>query len=474
LLRLWGSRQERVRRAAEEIAAEMAAPVEKRGIRLLGPAPSPIPFVKRKYRYQILLKMPPRFPVGDFFPGLLRPLRDLAAVSRYLLGLPERRAEAARGLGEALGGEEFAAAVRHAGRRLVQMEEEVERANRLSERLFHALPDPVILLDRRGRVTRANRAAGALFGDDLVGRDLTGVVRHPALLDAVDVVLADGGSETAEITIAAAVERYYQCHVVATDEIGADASVLIALKDFTEMQRAERTRVDFVANASHEIRTPLATLTGCIETLQGPARDDAEAQAHFLELMAQQAARMTTLVSDLLSLSRIEINEHTPPTGRVVLPVLLERLKSALLVRAESERAEITLELEPGLAAVTGDDGELEQVFQNLLVNAVRYGGGRIELSARAVPRMPPPGPLGPAVEVRVRDHGPGIAAEHIPRLTERFYRVDTGRSRQLGGTGLGLAIVKHIVNRHRGVLQIESTPGEGSSFSVFLPAAAD
>lgn len=403
---------------------------------------------------------------------LFRPVGDMNAVSRRLLQLPDAPDNPPAMLGQFAGGDELAAAVRHVSRRMVQMREEVERTNRLSERIFDALPDPVFLLDRRRRITRANRSAETLFGANMDGRDLAEVVRNPALLESADHVLERGGSQTAEMSMVAPVERFFQCYVVATDEIGADASVLIALKDFTEMRRTEKMRVDFVANASHEIRTPLATLSGFIETLQGPARDDPEAQDHFLDVMAQQATRMTTLVGDLLSLSRIEMNEHTAPTGRVDLHMLLDRVRALLGAISETAKAEIVSDISVPLPAVAGEDSELEQVFQNLLVNAIRYAGGRIDVTARRIQRMPPPGHAGPAVAVEVRDSGPGIAPEHLSRLTERFYRVDTGRSRELGGTGLGLAIVKHIVNRHRGVLTIESEPGEGSVFTVYLPVA--
>jgi len=400
---------------------------------------------------------------------LYRPLADLAAVGDFLLGLPDGEREPTADLGRRAGGENLAAAVRHAGRHVGQLEARVERASRLSERVFEALPDPVLLLDRRRQITRLNRAAAALFGVGATGRDLAAAVRDPALLEAVDHVLAHGGEENVEFVMAAEVERFFVCQVVVTDEIGADASVIVVLKDFTEMRRSERMRVDFVANASHEIRTPLATIAGCIETLQGPARDDPDAQAGFLEMMAQQADRMTTLVHDLLSLSRIEINEHTPPTAQVDVGLVLQRVRTAVLAGPDAARASIELSLEDGLPPVVGDDSELEQVLANLLTNAVRYGGGRVEIDA-GVADMPSPGPAGRAVRIAVRDDGPGILPEHIPRLTERFYRVDTGRSRELGGTGLGLAIVKHIVNRHQGVLTVESEPGAGSTFAIFLP----
>jgi two-component system phosphate regulon sensor histidine kinase PhoR len=232
-------------------------------------------------------------------------------------------------------------------------------------------------------------------------------------------------------------------------------------------------RADFIANASHELRTPLTTLTGFIETLRGPARDDAEARERFLAIMHQQAARMTRLVEDLLSLSRIELNEHVMPQGLVALDSLLRHLADALELRAAERGMRIRLDLPPALPEVLGDRDELAQVFQNLVDNGIKYGraGSDITVTAATGVRPSYSSDAGgnPFVSVAVRDCGEGIAREHLPRLTERFYRVDTARSREMGGTGLGLAIVKHILNHHRGFLEIESTLGAGSAFTVFL-----
>jgi two-component system phosphate regulon sensor histidine kinase PhoR len=250
--------------------------------------------------------------------------------------------------------------------------------------------------------------------------------------------------------------------------------------DLSSIRRAEQMRVDFVANVSHELRTPLATLLGFIETLQGPARDDAEARDRFLEIMKAQGNRMSRLVNDLLSLSRIETNEHKPPSERVALGPVLEGVKATLDLEARRKDMTVRLDAEAGLPAVIGAEDELAQVAQNLLDNAIKYGrpGTEITVTARLAERLPASFPGGPgggpggaaAVAIAVRDRGDGIPPEHIPRLTERFYRVDTARSRELGGTGLGLAIVKHIVSRHRGALTIQSTPGDGSVFTVFIP----
>jgi len=234
-------------------------------------------------------------------------------------------------------------------------------------------------------------------------------------------------------------------------------------------------RADFIANASHELRTPLTSLLGFIETLQGAAREDTQARDRFLGVMREQAERMSRLVKDLLSLSRIELQEHTPPRGSVDAGALLHSVAQTLEPQAAAKRMRIVFDLQD-TQAVAGDADDLAQVFQNLVDNAVKYGreGSEIRIATRhatkgsgAARRLGRPG-----VVISVADQSEGIASEYLPRLTERFYRVDAARSRTLGGTGLGLAIVKHILNRHRGVLEIDSTLGEGSVFTVFLPLA--
>jgi two-component system phosphate regulon sensor histidine kinase PhoR len=321
--------------------------------------------------------------------------------------------------------------------------------------VLDGLPQPLLLLDGHRRVTRANAAASALFGAEVVERDLAGALRQPALLAAADGVLADG--EGRGVDLAWSDGRHFRARL---ERFGAGA--ILTLDDVTALRRADQLRADFIANASHELRTPLATLLGFIDTLQGPARDDPEARERFLGIMKGQATRMSRLVEDLLSLSRIEMREHQAPTGRVALRPVLVAVADALALRAQARQMRIAIDAAPGLPEVVGDGEELTQLFQNLLVNAIKYGraGTAIAIEAR-------PGPLG--VAVAVRDEGDGIPPAHLPRLTERFYRVDKARSRELGGTGLGLAIVKHIVGRHRGRLEIASELGQGSTFTVHL-----
>ena len=240
------------------------------------------------------------------------------------------------------------------------------------------------------------------------------------------------------------------------------------------MPRAERLRADFVANASHELRTPLAAVSGFIDTLRGHARDDPEAREKFLDIMSVAAGRMRRLLDDLLSLTRIEQNEHVPPSGRVDIGAVVRDAAAALSPLAEADEVTVALDVAPDLPRVVGERDELIQLFQNLIHNAIKYGrhGGQVWLTLSAGPGAARRAGGGSLVSITVRDDGEGIPREAIPRLTERFYRVDVKRSRERGGTGLGLAIVKHIINRHQGRLQIESQPGQGSSFIVTLPAA--
>ncbi|HWG79677.1 MAG TPA: ATP-binding protein [Stellaceae bacterium] len=348
-----------------------------------------------------------------------------------------------------------------------------------AQAVLGALPDPLILLDERRRILRANAAANELFGMRLVERDLALAVRHPAVLTAADAVLKGEPSRVVEFDITTPVERHLSARLAAIRPHSAEGgAAVLTLHDLTAVKRSERLRADFVANASHELRTPLASLTGFVETLRGAARDDAAARDRFLAIMAEQAQRMARLVDDLLSLSRIEMNEHVAPTERVDIAQVLRAVADALEQRAAARDMRIVLALPADLPKLLGSADELAQVFQNLLDNAVKYSrrGTAIEVGAHPSPRLLPaarPGERPAALAVTVRDHGEGIAREHLPRLTERFYRVDAARSRELGGTGLGLAIVKHIVSHHRGALDIESELGQGTVFTVHLPMAS-
>jgi len=350
-----------------------------------------------------------------------------------------------------------------------QQAAELERLRRADAAIVERLPDPLIVLDAEQRVRRANAASRAAFG-----ADANAVLRHPGLRGAIDLAFATGEAQSAELSRPVPVPREVLATVVPLDPPLADGGcAIVVLSDRTRERAVERTRSDFVANASHELRTPLASLIGFIDTLRGPAADDPPAQQRFLGIMSEQAGRMNRLIDDLLSLSRIELTEHQPPAGLVDLAALLARLVAGFEPRLAVEAVTLETRLAPGLPAVAGDADQLAQVVHNLLDNAVKYGGEgklvRLELAPA------PDGTRWPAragVVLSVADHGPGIPREHLPRLTERFYRVDKGRSRAVGGTGLGLAIVRHIVNRHRGQLLIESEEGAGTMVSVWLPVA--
>ena len=337
--------------------------------------------------------------------------------------------------------------------------------------ILERLPDPVILLNRGRVIISVNCAARELFGINGPGRDLALSLRHPAVLDGVETVYTGIPELTEEIALPVPIARTFTMHVsrLAEPSDGGPAVILV-LHDETRAKRAEQSRADFVANASHELRSPLSALIGFIETLRGPARSDVEARERFLEIMRGEASRMARLIEDLLSLSRVEINEHVPPRTRIELAEVLENTASTLDMRAADKDMRIVVACPPDLPMVVGDRDQLSQVFHNLLDNAVKYGRREtpIHVDAWAVDVIP--GTSVPGVAVAITDQGDGIGEVHLPRITERFYRADEGRSRKMGGTGLGLAIVKHIVSRHRGQLKIASRPGEGSTFTVYLP----
>jgi two-component system, OmpR family, phosphate regulon sensor histidine kinase PhoR len=333
------------------------------------------------------------------------------------------------------------------------------------EAFVQALPDPVLVLDRSGTVIMANPPVRLALDVEATGQHISATIRAPAVLDAVTGALGGAAPSHVEHEMRVPLPRHFDVYVspIAGHETGGPA-VLVQLKDLTREQQIERMRADFVANASHELRTPLASLSGFIETLLGAAKNDAVAREKFLALMATQADRMKRLIDDLLSLSRIEMNAHLRPSGRVDLAHLARHVGDVMAGMAKTEACELRIGIDETLP-VMGDRDELVQVVQNLVENALKYAssGKLVEIQGRREE--------GEVVLI-VRDHGPGIAAEHLPRLTERFYRVSVQESRSRGGTGLGLAIVKHIVNRHRGRLHIASEFGQGTSFTLRLPAA--
>lgn len=353
---------------------------------------------------------------------------------------------------------------------------QVERLQRAHAAIIQALPDPLLVLSSDRALLRANAAARGLLGlgPVLMRGDADALLRHPLLAEAVDRALARGEAQTTDIMLPVPVDREIAAQVIPMDPPLVDGGVLLViLGDRTRERAIERMRADFVANASHELRTPLASLVGFIETIRGPAQDDPEAQARFLGIMAEQADRMRRLVDDLLSLSRIEVAEHQPPTGEADLVAVLRAELAALTPLLARRGVTVAEDLPDAAPVAPADADQLAQVVRNLLDNAIRHGreGGVIRVGIAPGAPAAMQAPAQPGFTLRVADDGPGIPRDAIPRLTERFFRVDRARSRAAGGTGLGLAIVKHIVNRHRGRLLIESEPGAGAVFSVWVPS---
>jgi two-component system phosphate regulon sensor histidine kinase PhoR len=344
--------------------------------------------------------------------------------------------------------------------------------DRLWRIVVDAVPEPAIVLDDAGYVMHANRLAEDLFGARRRGGHFASMSRDPELLEAVDRALASGETRSIELHERVPVERRLLATVAPlaqSSSRGRGPALLVSFRDLSEEDRLARMRADFVANASHELRTPLASLRGFVETLQGAAKDDAQARERFLKVMGEQAERMTRLIDDLLSLSRVEMREHLPLAERVDLNEAVAHVIQTLQPIANEAGTAMEFQGLDKPAIVRGDRDEIVQVFQNLGQNAIKYGkrGGRIDVRIR---REAAGGGRPARFIASVKDDGPGIAPQHLPRLTERFYRVSVAASREKGGTGLGLAIVKHILNRHRGELTITSRVGEGSTFSVMLP----
>jgi two-component system, OmpR family, phosphate regulon sensor histidine kinase PhoR len=326
-------------------------------------------------------------------------------------------------------------------------------------RLVDALGEPV-LVAVDGRVRIANEAALTLLGAHIIGEDVRLAIRHPA---AAEQLTADAGDGSVELVGLGGRDQRVEMRVATL----APGQRVIHLIDRTTSYAAERARVDFVANASHELRTPLAAILGFIETLDDPkAADDPQVRSRFLQVMFKEARRMQRLIDDLISLSRIEAEKYRLPDIPVSLPLLIDEVAGEIRDDAGKRRTDLILQVDRDIPDVAADRGQLSQVLHNLIGNAFKYGRSGAPVTI-ALNRD------GTLIRMSVSDQGDGIAPEHLPRLTERFYRVDSGRSRGLGGTGLGLAIVKHIVERHRGRLDIVSKLGVGTTVSVLLPTAA-
>jgi len=339
------------------------------------------------------------------------------------------------------------------------------------------LPNPVVMVNRQRVVTGFNRAANGLFHNLETGRDLTRFIRDPILLDAFDDVANNRETmKHAEFVLASDAHHHFDVLTARLPAAAGDRNFVLTFSDLTELRKLEQMRADFATDAGHELRTPLSVLLGFIETLEGPAKDDPDALNQFLPVMRDQAQRMQHLIEDLLSLARIELNEHTPPSENCNVGKIIGKVAESLAMKAQDKGMNIRVTSTLDDTDMVGEEKELTQVFVNLVENAIKYGHTNSDVEVSISLAQNPPGALARfrhdrIMAVAIRDHSDGIAREHLPRLTERFYRVDTARSRAVGGTGLGLAIVKHLVQRHRGTMQIESEQGVGSVFTVYLPA---
>lgn len=362
--------------------------------------------------------------------------------------------------------------------------------------LLEALPDPALLIDANTRIVSSNAAARRQMQFEARGQYLTSILRHPDVLEAVQEAVRDGATRAVEYEQTAQVERHTRCYV-APVTWGPDRAAMLVFHDQTARISTERMRADFLANASHELRTPLASLSLLIETIAGPARDNAEDRDRFLKMMQVQAERMRRLIADLLSLSRIELDEHVPPSDRADLCVVVREVVDMMGAVARERGVELVLAGAEAPLNVVGERFQLAQVAQNLVDNAIKYtpsggvvrievgvGGDREDVVAKAGRRWEEAGRvaiLTPAAVanrsyayIRVEDAGPGIAKRFLPRLAERFFRVERELGDERGGTGLGLAIVKHIINRHRGGFLVESQPGRGSAFAAYVEVAGE
>src|SRR6204780_1668736 len=347
-----------------------------------------------------------------------------------------------------------------------------ERGDDFLRALVAGMPDPVVALDRDGRVLALNERARALAPALRQGEPVSFALRMPELIEAIGRAAKEGEEQRVVYFERVPMDRWYETIVIPVKRepgLARPDLVLMTFHDLTPLRRVEEMRADFVANASHELRTPLAALLGFIETLQGSAREDSKARERFLAIMQEQARRMARLIDDLLSLSRIELNAHRRPDTPVDLVPIIRQVVDGLEALARDRGGTVNIEAASAMPGV-GDHDELVRIFENLIENALkcRAPGKRVDIKLG----LSTSADGQPEALVSVRDYGPGISPEHLPRLTERFYPVDVTESRAQGGTGLGLALVKHVLNRHRGRLTIESEPGAGPAFTIHLPTA--
>ncbi|MEX0300350.1 MAG: sensor histidine kinase [Kordiimonas sp.] len=359
-------------------------------------------------------------------------------------------------------------------KRLADFEKKITHKREVKSLRSNALdgvPSPILLIDSNNIISFANSPACNLLGEDIVSNDVFLYLRQSNFVAALEKVLSGDEGNAGAIRYTNSQGRSFDVTVAPVGATSTDTDTsmqaMVFFYEVTSLLQTEQMRVDFVANASHELRTPLTTITGFIETLQGPASNDSNARSRFLDIMSRESGRMIRLIDDLLSLSRIEMTRHVAPDQSLDLESLVTSTIRTVSAQAAERGLEFKTHLEPSLPKVLVDSDQITQVFLNLVGNAVKYADAHTTIHISATPHH-----SGRNLVVSIRDEGPGIAPEHLARLTERFYRVDTARSRKMGGTGLGLAIVKHILLRHSSQLEIKSSVGEGTNFSFKLPIA--
>ena len=330
--------------------------------------------------------------------------------------------------------------------------------NHIYHSFVDALPYPAFFIDTSFVIFCANKKAEKLFDQTLSGQVFARILRQPEALGTLNSVIETGQLQTCKLVLKVPSPRMYQGSAAQVDD-----NILFTLLDISAELNAEEARSTFVANVSHELRSPLTALAGIVETLRGPARQDTRARDRFLKLMQGETDRMSRLVGDLLSLSKLEAKEHVQPEDRVDLQATIKRVIMVLSESTTAYSGRVKYNMLGTPVHVIGDRDELTEVFQNLIENALKYSSPDSEVEVNIALSKGPK----TKVTVTIKDRGDGIAKEHLPRLTERFYRVDKGRSREMGGTGLGLAITKHILSRHRAQLAFDSKLGVGTKVSV-------
>ena len=332
---------------------------------------------------------------------------------------------------------------------------------------LNEINDPIILLDKYKIINYINKEGIKKFGNQALGKHIASIIRVPDLLQSIDLCLANKTNEIVDIEINIQLFQFFKASIIynKNKDLQYDESVVLFLKDITEIIKAQRFRSDFIANASHELKTPLVSIKGFLETISGPAKDDKKAQEEFIPIILQQANRMENLINDLLSLSKIELEEHLQPQDKVNLKEIFQTVED--IHQNKLKEFEFKNNLTEDIY-VKGDYEGLLKVFSNLIDNSIKYSENNkiIEINHREIKGKL----LGVAYEIIVSDRGIGIHKDKINRVTERFFRVDPFKSSQRGGTGLGLSIVKHEINKHRGVFEIESDLGMGTKSIVYLP----